>query len=533
MESTEQVSGSTESSRSARRHRRQRSHKGGRKKSALPSELRAWLKLVDAVLVGVEKTAWSLREIAEEVQDAFGATSDDLESVGAELKGQQRGLVRLTRTGFALAQIAASYRLYSLRAAFLSKGKASELLEDIHESNARRFYETCVEHGGAFVKVGQVLSARGDLMPKPWVTELSSLQDAVPALPWPQIKAVLEAELGGELCQVFASFEQQPLAAASIGQVHRAVTKDGLAVAVKVQRPGIDAAVRMDLKALAIFMDSMRGSLPDLDYETIVTEVQDAVLAELDYGEEALVTARVAEAFGHKGRVLAPKPHPELCTSKVLTTTFIEGEKLTRRLDVLKASADTGDRGAQAELSNLLGTLLQAYLRQILIFGVFQADPHPGNLLVTPEGKLCILDFGCSKTLSTEVRRGYLDLMRALMQDDKRAMNTLFTELGFATRSGNPDTLHTFADALLVEFRKALENGRFEWPDKRELMARASELFEASERDPVVEIPSEFVMIARVLATLGGLFSHYRPDISFAEHVLPVLGSALFDLSPA
>jgi ubiquinone biosynthesis protein len=516
-------------SRHSRRSRRGRK----RSRSALPRELRTWLKLVDAVLVGVEKTAWSLRGIADEVHDAFGATGEDLRSFSDDLGGQHKGLVRLTRTGFALAQIAGSYRLYSLRAAFLSRAKAADLLAEIHENNARRFYNTCVEHGGAFVKVGQVLSARGDIMPKPWVDELASLQDAVPPLPWPVIQEVLEAELGAPVAELFASFDEAPLAAASIGQVHRAITHDGVAVAVKVQRPGIDEAVRIDLKSLEIFMQTMRGSLPELDYDTIVTEVKSAVLAELDYAEEATITAQVAKAFGRSQQVVIPQPVTALCSERVLTTTFVEGEKLTRTLDVLKARAEAGDAGAQAELSRLLGTLLQAYLRQILIFGVFQADPHPGNLLATRDGKLCILDFGCSKTLSPEVKRGYLALMRALMQDDKPAMNTLFTELGFATRTGKPDTLHAFADALLVEFRSALEKGRFDWPDKQALLDRASGLLEASEDDPVVTIPTEFVMIARVLATLGGLFSYYRPDISFAEHVLPVLGSALFDLNQA
>jgi ubiquinone biosynthesis protein len=515
----------------SRRSRRGRRHE--RSRSALPRELRTWLKVIDAVLVGVEKTAWSLRAVADDVQEAFGATGEDLQAFGEGFGAQHKGLVRLTRTGFALAQIAGSYRLYSLRAAFLSRAKAAELLTEVHENNARRFYDTCVEHGGAFVKVGQVLSARGDVMPKPWVDELASLQDAVPPLPWPVIQEVLEAELGAPVTERFASFEQEPLAAASIGQVHRAVTHDGVTVAVKVQRPGIDEAVRLDLKSLEIFMQSMRGSLPELDYDTIVTEVKSAVLAELDYADEAEMTERVAVAFGRSQHVVIPRPVTALCSERVLTTTFIEGEKLTRRLDALKVRAEAGDASAQAEVSRLLGTLLQAYLRQILVFGVFQADPHPGNLLATADGKVCILDFGCSKVLSPEVRRGYLALMRALMQDDKPAMNTLFTELGFATRTGQPDTLHAFADALLVEFRSAVAKGRFDWPNKEQIFERANVVLEASEDDPVVSIPTEFVMIARVLATLGGLFSHYRPDISFGEHVLPVLGSALFDLTPA
>ncbi len=519
-------------SRRRRHERGERTSESTRSKKSRPvnigSEVKAWLKVLDAVLVGVEKTAWSVRGVADEVLQAWNVAEGDVQSFREDMTGSGKGLVRLTRTGFVLGQIAASYRLFGLRSAFLSERKAEALLTRMHEQNAQRFYGACIEHGGAFLKVGQVLSARPDILPKPWVNELAQLQDAVPALPYETVRAVIEAELKAPIEKLFTSFEVEPLAAASIGQVHKAVTLEGNHVAVKIQRPGIAELVRLDLQALEMFLSSLRSSLPDLDYDTIVKEIRSAVIAELDYVEEAHMTRTVAEAFVGDENVVIPTPVADLCSGKVLTTTFIPGRKVTTVLDEL-AARSAEDPKAKAELSRILGRLLEAYLRQVLLFGAFQADPHPGNILVDANGKVAILDFGCAKTLLPEAKERYLDLMRSFLMGDKERMGTLFIELGFGTKSGRPDTLHLFADAWLSEFKQSLSQGKIEWPDKDDMMARATGLLKACEQDPVVTIPSDFVMITRVFGTLAGLFSHYEPDILFSEHIMPVLGQALFD----
>jgi ubiquinone biosynthesis protein len=268
--------------------------------------------------------------------------------------------------------------------------------------------------------------------------------------------------------------------------------------------------------------------LPELDYDTIVSEVRGAVLAELDYVEEATTTANIARRFAGDTAVVVPVPHSYLSTGKVLTTGFIQGRKITDVLDELEARSETGDLQARRQLTDVLGQLMSGYLKQILLHGQFQADPHPGNLLVTDEGRVAILDFGCSKSLLPEVRESYLDLVRAFLTGDRARMGELFDRIGFRTRSGRHDTLHAFADVILTEFRKAMASGSFCWPDRESILEQATELLTALERDPVVVIPTEFVMIGRVLGTLMGLFTRYQPDIAFAEHVLPVLQGALF-----
>jgi ubiquinone biosynthesis protein len=415
-----------------------------------------------------------------------------------------------------LTRVLADYRLHAIYSAFLSRRRAAAALERIHRRSAQRFYATSVSQRGAFLKVGQMLSARPDLLPRPWIDTLSSLQDAAPAEPFSHVRATVEAELGAPLAERFAAFDEAPLAAASIGQVHRARTLDGAEVAVKVQRPGIGELIEHDLALLELFLNGIRGVLPPSDYATIAAEVRRMLARELDYRAEATAMARMARFFDGMPGVRVPRPIESLSSARVLTATFIAGDKITVALEREPARA-----------SEVLGTLLEVYLRQVLEAGFFQADPHPGNFLVTDAGELVLLDFGCARELAPSVRRGYLALVRALLTDDRAQLVAQFSELGFATASGEPATLEAFAAALLDGFRTAALTGApLTWPTRQELFARAAGLFEAAERDPVTRLPPEFVMIARVFGTLGGLFQHYAPKIDYARRVLPHLFAA-------
>jgi ubiquinone biosynthesis protein len=509
--------------RRSRRHRRERSPRV----QGLGNELRAWAKVLDGVLSAIEETAWSARHVADVARERLRHGERDLKSAREDWSLLPEQATRLTQTGFMLARMAAGYRLHGLRAAFVSSERADELLAELHEKSARRFHDVSAVHGGAFLKVGQLLSARPDLLPAVWIRELEQLQDAAPPIGFDLVRGVVESEFGRSIGEVFRSFDETPIAAASIGQVHRAVTVDGRHVAVKVKRPGIDARVKADLEMLEAFIASLESSLPETDYDTIVSEVRRAVVGELDYVAEAQTTRTISDFFANHGEIVAPSPVPELCTERVLTTTFIEGRKITVVLDELAHRAAEGDPSARGKLSAVLGNLLEAYLRQVLEAGVFQADPHPGNLLVTREGKVVVLDFGCSEVLSPETRGRYLALMGAFMTGDRDRMAQLFSEIGFSTRSGRPDTLHEFADALLTEIRDASLSGGVRWPTRDQAVARMTALLHACEDDPVVTLPGEFIMIARVFGTLGGQFARYEPDLDFARHVLPVLGPAM------
>jgi ubiquinone biosynthesis protein len=507
--------------------RRRRRHLRRAARRAAQGNLRAWMDVLDGVLTAVEQTAWSARHVADSAREAWSRGEKDAHEARENAAGWPDQVSRLTQTGWMLARMAAGYRLHGLRSAFVSEERADEMLADLHETSARRFYEVSASHGGGFMKVGQLLSARADLLPAVWIAELTKLQDSAPEIPFAAVRHLIETDFGKPLAQVFASFDDKPIAAASIGQVHRAVTNDGLTVAVKVQRPGIAPRVRMDLDLLEAFVASLRSSLPETDYDTIIREVRSKVLAEVDYVAEARVTSDLARFFDGHANIVVPRTVDALCSKHVITTVFVEGIKITTLLDTLEAQAAAGDAGARARTSEILGSLLQAYLRQVLEAGVFQADPHPGNLLVTPDGKVAVLDFGCAQVLPDEVRDRYLALMRAFMVGDRESMTKLFVELGFTTRSGNPETLHAFADALLTEIRQAALAGGVKWPSKEEMVARAMGLLAACESDPVIGLPGEFIMIARVFGTLAGMFSRYKPDIDFVRNIMPVLGTVL------
>ena len=496
--------------------------------AAAAQELRAWLTVVDAVLRVVEQTAWEARGLAAEWAAAARQDLLAMQERRDELASLHARLARATQCGWVLTKIASGYRWHLTRAAFTTRSSAQRSLQKLHGKNAIRFRDLCMEQGGAFLKVGQLLSARPDLLPSVWVETLACLQDAAPPVPSEEILAVVERELGAPVEELFASFEREPLAAASIGQVHRAVLRDGRAVAVKVQRPGVDATVELDMDLLVMFLDGMKTMLPPTDYDTIIGEVRALIRGELDYAAELQHTARAAEFFANDARISAPRPVASHSSARVLTTEMAPGIKMTTALDSLRARALGGDAEAESELAEALGLLLQAYVRQILVAGHFQADPHPGNLLYDSEHGLTLLDFGCSKAIDADTRRAYLKLVQAFVVSDRDTLVAQLEALGFRTRSGSADTLLVFADTLLKEFRDAQASGgalRFRRPE--DMLEEAKRVLAAAEADPVERIPEEFVMIARVFGTIGGLFTHYEPEIDFGRHVLPTLMSAM------
>ena len=484
--------------------------------------IRATLRVLDAFLSAIESTVWELRLTVEELTES---TSRGLAGAKADLGDAGFRLARLTQTGASLSLVATSYRLHVTKAAFLPRRIAARSLEELHHKNARRLRLAAETHGGAFLKVGQLLSSRPDIVPASYVTELSVLQDAAPQVDFAAVKAALEAELSQPLEEIFLSFDETPIAAASIGQVHRATTKDGLEVAVKVQRPGIAPLVAQDLALLELFLEALAPMLPPMDLGTITREIRSSVMRELDFGAEAADGMAVGRFLAGSPGIVIPEVVESLSTPRVLVTHFVKGRKITDVLDELAALASQGDESAAARRDHILGTVLEMYVRQILEGGRFQADPHPGNLLVTPDDEVVLLDFGCTQSMSPETRKQYLSLVSAFVVNDLEGVVRNLDALGFKTRSGKHDTLLHFAEALLGSFAKTAGEARF--PTKEELEAEARALYGSMERDPVEGLPPEFVMIARVFGTLGGLFMHYRPQIDVTARVLPVVARAM------
>jgi ubiquinone biosynthesis protein len=490
-------------------------------------QIKAWLAVADALLVAIERTAWQVRAIGESSRGAFGELVAAClrlrrggEAVAGEVAQWTEKLARLTTTGVALTRVATAYRLHTTKAAFVSSRRAAAELERLHERSARQLYALSVLQGGAFLKLGQTLSARADLLPEAYVRELGKLQDAAPELPFATVRATLEHELGRPLAELFAHFDEVPLAAASIGQVHRARLHDGRPVAVKVQRPGIQALVELDLELLEVFVRALADSLPPLDLDTIIAELRAMIAAELDYEREAALTQQVAEFFDGDPKLHAPRVVRELSNRRVLVTQLMAGEKITLVLDRLRAAQLAGDPSAQVRLSALLARVLEAYARMTLDLGVFQADPHPGNLLAEEDGQLVVLDFGCAKPVEPARRERLIALARALIARDAEALAAAMQAAGFVTRSGTIGGLRAYAEVIVNDLGVVRGRGS-DWPNPFELLSQARLASRTIEADPIVRLPEEFVMLGRVFGVLAGLFLHYRPDMGTAAAVLP------------
>jgi ubiquinone biosynthesis protein len=265
------------------------------------------------------------------------------------------------------------------------------------------------ELGPTYVKLGQVLSTRPDLIPVDFITELAKLQDKVPPFDVKEVDRIVTAELGAGPDEVFASFNHTPLASASIGQVHKATLPEGEQVAVKVQRPGIKRIIEVDLEIMLHMATLMERHVEEIAFfrpVKIVEEFAKALEREIDYSFEAVNMERMAGQFLSDRTVYIPKVYRDFTTERVLTAEFIDGIKIS-------AIDDLDEAGLNCRKITRRGSSI--LLRQIFDFGFFHGDPHPGNLFVLPGEVICLLDFGMVGTVDRQTREDFVDLVDAVV----------------------------------------------------------------------------------------------------------------------
>jgi len=319
--------------------------------------------------------------------------------------------VRYIRTfALALRFVAQLWWLQRLR---LLRGKRqAAVAARLFDRQARQFVAFATDMGGLIIKVGQFFSVRIDLLPKEYIDVLSTLQDAIPAVPTPEIVAVIEKELGQPLKDVFATFDDVPIAAASLGQAHRATLRDGTPVAVKVLRPGIEDLVATDLNILSHLLDMLDKlfRLRELmDVEGLKADFTKTFGDELDYVKEGHTAEQFQRDLIFNPHVDIPKIYWQHSSRRVLTMEFMDGV----RIDNLAAIDDWGiDRHALAE--NLAGI----FFSMVLTNGLFHADPHPGNVFVRSDGVIQLLDFGMVGVVDPSARGNYTALLAALVGRD-------------------------------------------------------------------------------------------------------------------
>jgi predicted unusual protein kinase regulating ubiquinone biosynthesis (AarF/ABC1/UbiB family) len=352
--------------------------------------------------------------------------------------------------------------------------------------------------GPAFIKLGQLLSTRADLLPRPYLEALGRLQDDVEPFSFAEVEAAVEAELGVRISKAFDTFEATPMAAASLGQVHRASLRDGRPVAVKVQRPGIRDRVAEDLETMreiAAFLDKHTAAGRSVGFVDMVAEFRKTLLQELDYRREAHNLRRIAANLRQYPRIVVPQPVDDYSSARVLTMELVKGRKITALTPLVRQDI---------EGEELASELFRAYLHQIVIDGFFHADPHPGNVFLTDDGRIALLDLGMVSRLSPGRQDDLLKLLLAVSEGNGERAAALALQIGepradldeAGLRRDIGDMVATYRDAAMSE----LQAGR--------VMMELGRL--AAQRG--VRLPSELTLLGKTLLNLDQVGRILAPD---------------------
>ncbi len=414
-----------------------------------------------------------------------------------------------------------------------ARGRAARL-----QRIARNFHTLAVALGGLMIKVGQFMSSRLDVLPPEITKELEGLQDEVPPVEFAQIRTLAEAELGVPLEHAYAFFDPEPLAAASLGQAHRArltpaeAAETGFAdVVVKVQRPGIEAIVDVDLAALrrvAGWLNRVKLVSSHVDLPRLVEEFAQTSLEEIDYLHEALNAERFAEEFADDDRVRVPEIAWERLTRRVLTLQDVTA---------IKINDLAGLRAAGIDPSAVAADFAPVMFDQLFVDGFFHADPHPGNIFVTPlpagsraDGRdwaLTFVDFGMMGEVPDSLRRGLQRFLIAVAARNGRQLVDSVKDLGVLLPSADTAELERAMTELFARFG-GMGFADLRQLDERELRGFAIE-FSATMRALPFQLPENFLLIIRAMSLTSGMCSSLDPDFNIWNAVEPYAGRLLRD----
>ncbi|WP_295839055.1 AarF/UbiB family protein [uncultured Microbacterium sp.] len=398
------------------------------------------------------------------------------------------------------------------------------------ERIAQRFHVLAVDLGGLMIKVGQFMSSRLDVLPPSITKQLEGLQDEVPAVPFKQMRARAEAELGMPLERAFASVDERPLAAASLGQAHRAILSDELAaetglsaVVLKIQRPGIDRIVDVDLRALrkvGVWLSKVALVRDRVDMPSLVEEFAVTSLEEIDYLHEAANSERFAADFGGEGGVAVPDVVWERTTRRVLTLQDVTAIKIND-VDALRA--------AGIDPSEVAARFARVMFDQLFDDGFFHADPHPGNVFVTPLGtttdagtpawRFTFIDFGMMGEVPPSLRRGLRRVLIAAASRDGKGLVDGIRDVGVLLPSADTVQLERAMTQLFSRFG-GMGFAELQEVDPREFRAFAIEFGDVVRSLPF-QLPENFLLIVRAMSLTSGMCSALDPAFNIWDAVEP------------
>lgn len=449
------------------------------------------------------------RTLATKAQDPFDAFGYDPEAIAAHYR-RRPFQVWARFVGIFLPMISFFAQLWLDRRTGRSAQKEAQ--------RAVQLRDMLTKLGPAYIKIGQALSTRPDLVPPIFLEELTTLQDQIPPFPNAIAYRFIEEELGAPPSQIYAELSENPIAAASLGQVYKGKLHSGEAVAIKVQRPGLAQRIALDLyiiRGLARFATNRISQIRS-DLVAIMDEFGERIFEEMDYTHEGENAQRFAKLYGHIADIYVPHIYPQYTARRVLTMEWIEGTKLTNidKLDRLGIDA-----------SHLIDVGVQCSLRQLLEHGFFHADPHPGNLLAMADGKLAYLDFGMMSEVKPYQRYGLIEAVVHMVNRDFEGLAYDYVKLEFLT----PDTdLSPIIPALANVFSNALGASVAELNFKS-----ITDEFSALMYEYPFRVPAYYALIIRSLVTLEGIAINVDPEFKVLSKAYPYVAKRLLtDPSP-
>jgi predicted unusual protein kinase regulating ubiquinone biosynthesis (AarF/ABC1/UbiB family) len=416
---------------------------------------------------------------------------------------------RAIKIGGLASQVGSSYLWTSIRRPFLPVTRYEQEMLDTHLRNARRILEGSKQLRGAFMKLIQMLSTRNDLLPGDALDILRATQSSVPPMDYKLIAQQMRREFSKSPEQLFASFEPEAFAAASLGQVHRARLKTGEEVAVKIQYPGVDATVEQDLGNLKLLLRTLQAIAGDvlrqkIDTRTIYSELEERLREELDYVNEARNIAEFRRLLAGDSDIMIPLVIRELSSRRVLTMTYLDGYPLA---DVFGAQSDPKLRSWVAR------KYYQLVWRQILEFGVLHTDPQPGNYLVTYHPRLGLLDFGSVRRFSEQVRRSSLQLAQAIVNGDDRAVAAALAKLGYLDRGQDPAAL---IKVIYILFEPVITDRPYH-PDEYDAVGKAATVGEMAFEHKLYKSPRHSILLLRALIGLDGIMKGLGAKLNYCS----------------
>lgn len=382
-------------------------------------------------------------------------------------------------------------------------------------SKPQGFRMALEELGPTYIKLGQILSTRPDLVPLEFIQELSKLQDKVPPYDFQEAKSILESGVRQPLEAVFENIDEIPIASASIGQVHRARLKNGEDVAVKIQRPGIRKIIEIDLEIMLHLATLMERHIEEMALHRpvkIIEEFAKTIEKEIDYTIEARNMETVSMHFLDSPHIYIPKVYQEFSSTQVLTTELMNGIKVSK-------VAELDDRGMDKKLITDRGA--DFLLKQVFHFGFFHADPHPGNIFILPDNVICLVDFGMTGTVDRQTRENFVDLVDSIVHQDEGRAAQAFLDLTIWDEKPDPRVFNkSVADFMMLHLYKPIKDiqiGRL-----------LQHLLELASRHHL-RLPPDIFLMMKALTTVEGVALMLNPDFDMINKAKPFIKQVMLE----